>query len=942
MPPKQNRTVTGPSRALIARIQHLKSLLSGLPNSLPESLPESPYHFYFDAERLDDRGYFGEVSHLIEISFETHKLPQGGPILFRQRGACLAPLISVLKTAVKWMTEDERTSFQSAWLERLINGAIASGAKIPAGVTATKRGAEHLTDDAEESQFNSENAEEDDVNEITIVEKPPPPKKIRRVGTGSLKEKNPFTIAAGPPKRQPTIPLFLSDAAATRAPSQSSGVVTKKTGTLESFAFKPAASAEDIARYWAKARVDTEEKRKIAAEEAKRVEEAKAERAREQNRERQRLFREREKKKKEAAAAAAATAATPTINDVLMDVPGSSSAQADPAISSVAEILRAATSDWKLRRNGTKHGVVKNQVSKRVFWQHPFLWVLIAYAVRVNLWSAEAAAKYLRAKYPSLFDAPSNRIHRGTIHRWIVQGEKRFTANVLARVKAERTLAGSGRVGVLTPHREVVQKIVDTLRGLRLAGCAVNIVIARSIMMAIMTEMKPEILTSRFHCSERFVRSFLESTLDWSTRAATRAAKHIPDNASELCERTFFRLVHAIESEHIPAKLIINYDQTGMYLLPNNSQTFEQRGAKQVSVVAKDEKRAYTLGIATACDGSILPLEQVWGGATNRSLPKATADGFADGKTRGFHFTFAASDKRTSHFSTIKTMKELFKQIFQSYVDSVIAADDDLDEDQKWIVYYDIYPVHTSTELREFLHQQFPNLILIYVPGNCTGLLQPQDVGIQRVAKHKLRQGLMEFLVRAYQSQSAAGIKPEDVKFSSSLPVLRDASVRPCVDLYDWFKTSAGHDLIKQAWAKCIVPEKTYNLSYETLTSRTSRKALREYLKTDRILAEEIKARCGSVNLPLLPNDLPANRQDVPEGDLDADGHGDGISDDADVPVEAVIQHVFSDSEPKASDGDEGTTTLSSNRDEENIWAYNDKGEKWAVAGPPTEEDSSE
>ncbi|KAJ7096802.1 hypothetical protein C8R44DRAFT_579380, partial [Mycena epipterygia] len=115
-------------------------------------------------------------------------------------------------------------------------------------------------------------------------------------------------------------------------------------------------------------------------------------------------------------------------------------------------------------------------------------------------------------------------------------------------------------------------------------------------------------------------------------RRAARAAKNIPENSDELCERTFFRLVHAIENEHIPAKLIINYDQTGIYIRPNQSQMFEEHGSKQVG---NDEKRAYTLGVASAADGTFLPLKQIWSGASAKSLPKSTADGFQEAKDHG-------------------------------------------------------------------------------------------------------------------------------------------------------------------------------------------------------------------------------------------------------------------------------------------------------------------
>jgi hypothetical protein len=378
----------------------------------------------------------------------------------------------------------------------------------------------------------------------------------------------------------------------------------------------------------------------------------------------------------------------------------------------------------------------------------------------------------------------------------MVKGEKRFTEAALRNVLNRRTLIGSGRVGVLAKYPEVSAEIVETLRGLRTAGCVVNVPIARSLMIAIIQKRNPAILHN-FKCSEKFVRSFLESVLDWTSRKATRAAKHIPDNAGELCERTFFRLVHAIESEHIPASLVINYDQTGNYLLPNGSQTFEQRGAKQVSVVAKDEKRAYTLGIATSLIGRPLVIEQVWSGKTKASLPKESADGYEEAKAHGFLFSFAASDKKTSHFSTQSTMKDWIKFVLVPYIEMIIEADPDLDADQKAILFIDIYPVHTSQEFREFVFE-IKNIILIFVPGNCTGIFQPQDVGLQRVAKHKLKQSMLEYLVRCHQEQIAAGITPEKVVFSSSYPVLRDASVRACVDLYEWLLSGAGETIIKR------------------------------------------------------------------------------------------------------------------------------------------------
>lgn len=222
-------------------------------------------------------------------------------------------------------------------------------------------------------------------------------------------------------------------------------------------------------------------------------------------------------------------------------------------VAGAADVSRPLTQGWRKTRNGTQGGA-KVGKSKRVYWLHPFLLALIQPALDRNDWSPSRTVNALHRSHPALFDAPGARLNKGTLWKWIVPNERRFTDVVKQKIMNGRSLAGSGRTGVLAPHPEIVEKIKTTLRGLRTSGRVVNIQIARAIMIAIIRDAKPELL-EKFKCSERFVRCFLDSTLNWSSRRATRAAKHIPENAGELCERTFFRLVHAIENDHIPAKV---------------------------------------------------------------------------------------------------------------------------------------------------------------------------------------------------------------------------------------------------------------------------------------------------------------------------------------------------------------------------------------------------
>jgi hypothetical protein len=103
----------------------------------------------------------------------------------------------------------------------------------------------------------------------------------------------------------------------------------------------------------------------------------------------------------------------------------------------------------------------------------------------------------------------------------------------------------------------------------------------------------------------------------------------------------------------------VNFYQIRNHILPSNSCTFNDQGAKQVDIVVKDEKHAFTLLVACTADRDFLPFWQVWAGVSKRSFPSKNASWMQDVLDRGFDFTFAKSDKKMNHFSTLKTMKEV-------------------------------------------------------------------------------------------------------------------------------------------------------------------------------------------------------------------------------------------------------------------------------------------
>ncbi|KAH9925966.1 uncharacterized protein B0H18DRAFT_954880 [Fomitopsis serialis] len=107
---------------------------------------------------------------------------------------------------------------------------------------------------------------------------------------------------------------------------------------------------------------------------------------------------------------------------------------------------------------------------------------------------------------------------------------------------------------------------------------------------------------------ERFVGDFFSSILAGRAERNACRSSH-PDNADELCERTFFRIIHAVVMYDIPPSLIIGMDQTGVM--------------------------------------------QVWSGQTVKSLPDVDADGMDKAQNARIRFLFGCKcqeNKSLQHF----------------------------------------------------------------------------------------------------------------------------------------------------------------------------------------------------------------------------------------------------------------------------------------------------
>jgi hypothetical protein len=155
--------------------------------------------------------------------------------------------------------------------------------------------------------------------------------------------------------------------------------------------------------------------------------------------------------------------------------------------------------------------------------------------------------------------------------------------------------------------------------------------------------------------------------------------------------------------------------------------TWADTGAKQVSVIGVDEKRAFTVMVSVAANSTLLPFQAIYKGMTKRSLPESSTAHYNNALSAGFLLEFSGT----------KTYW-LNQQTMRSFVDNILAPYFDneklklhLPPCQKVLWQINVWSVHRSNEFRDWMKEYHPRIILNFVPGNCTGVHQPCDVGIQ-------------------------------------------------------------------------------------------------------------------------------------------------------------------------------------------------------------------
>ena len=121
----------------------------------------------------------------------------------------------------------------------------------------------------------------------------------------------------------------------------------------------------------------------------------------------------------------------------------------------------------------------------------------------------------------------------------------------------------------------------------------------------------------------RFWAYSLLKRMNFVKRKVTTAKSRYAVTEFERLKEEFLQdVVTTVEMEEIPSELILNWDQTGIKIVPSNTWTMEEQGSKRVDVAGANDKRQITAVFCGSLVGDFLPVQIIYQGKTPRCHPK--------------------------------------------------------------------------------------------------------------------------------------------------------------------------------------------------------------------------------------------------------------------------------------------------------------------------------
>ena len=189
----------------------------------------------------------------------------------------------------------------------------------------------------------------------------------------------------------------------------------------------------------------------------------------------------------------------------------------------------------------------------------------------------------------------------------------------------------------------------------------------------------------------------------------------IPDGAKKEVQLLYLHdIVSLVDDHNIPDSLILNLDQMKLKYILSANHTLTKKGSNSLGIAGSDDKWCITGTFTVSLKGGFLPLQLIYGGKTNQSLPCFK-----------FPESFSLSMNPKHYSNTLESIK-ISDKVVIPYVSG--HRETLFNANQTALLIFDVFNIQITDEVT--LHLLQNDIYFVTVPNNVTHLFQPLDLTV--------------------------------------------------------------------------------------------------------------------------------------------------------------------------------------------------------------------
>ena len=300
-------------------------------------------------------------------------------------------------------------------------------------------------------------------------------------------------------------------------------------------------------------------------------------------------------------------------------------------------------------------------------------------------------------------------------------------------------------------------KIQAYLKKTRESGGVIKSRMVMSVAQRLVLYYNPSLLRENgghMELNRNWALSLLERMKYVKRKGSTARSK---ESVSDFMERkkSFLQdVIATVEMEEIPFELILNWDQTGIKIVPSSNWTMELQGSKRVEITGIADKRQITAVLCGNIVGDFLPVQLIYQGRSHRCHPHYE---FPD----DWHITHSPR-----HWSTETTMLQYIENIILPYVEGVrhrLGCGD-----SAALVIIDNFKGQITPAVNDLLESN--NIHTCLLSPNTTDRLQPLDISVNKSVKDYLKRRFNDWYAQQVVQQISG--KSDDELENFELPAI--------------------------------------------------------------------------------------------------------------------------------------------------------------------------